>query len=352
MKLKAAFALAAFAAAFCIFGVPTASSFAQSRPADTAAISQADMAMKQLTHAVQLGLERYKLDFGVCPDSLQALLNEGYLTEMPDNPYASLWSQSPAKCIEEDLSFRPTPGAIVYHPYTLDGDSLGGYILLGTGMKDSDTSAVSAHDLFYGEPRWDSMKYFMPDGKGDGRPERYVIMLSSPSLAPEMVVTVTHDAAWLSAQPDYRAKKALHALQLAAERYSVDDEKGAYPRDIQTLVKEGYIYMPLNPYYGVVPGATMRIEVCAPGEFKPGGIVYIPFTMPDRSGAELVGYQIGIYGGEPDGGIDAGAVIDGEWRFYPFLEKPTNPDGVPDGFIVVLGSGPSPGQSAPSPGGT
>ena len=344
MNLKA-ITLAAFAAALCIFSVLLSSSFAQGAPADTAAVAQADMEMKQRTYAVRLGVDRYYADYGTYPETVTDVFDEGYLAEMPDNPYASLWSQAPAKCTVEDLSFRPTPGSIVYHPYTLDGDSLGGYILLGAGMRGSDTRAASSYDLFYGEPRWDSMKYFMPNGEGDGRPETYVIMFSSPELTPDMAVAVTHDAAWLYAQPVNRAKQALHSVQLAAERWSIDND-GAYPPDIDTLVEEGYIYMPLNPYYGVVPGATMRIEVCAPGEFKPGGIVYMPFTIPDRFGEGLVGYQIGILGDDPDGGIDAGAAIDGEWSFYPFLEQPTNPDGIPDGFIMVLGSGPSPEDEA------
>lgn len=340
MKLKA-IALAAFAAALCIFSVPMASSFAQASSADAEAIAQADMAMKQLTHAIQLGIERYNVDFGVYPDDIQDLIDEGYYEGMPDNPYASLWSQAPAKCIVEELSGRATPGAIVYHPYTTDGNHLDGYILLAAGLKESNT-----HDFFYGEPRWDSLHGFMENCNGDGRPERYIILLTSHGLTPDMVVMVSHDAAWLNAQPSTRVKEALHSVQLAAERWSVDDADGAYPPDIQTLVKEGYIYMPLNPYYGVVPGATMRIEVCAPGEFKPGGIYYEPFTVPERFGDRLAGYQISIYGDDPKGGIDAGAAFNGAWRFYPFLEKPKNPDGVPDGFILVLGSGPSPEDEA------
>ena len=340
MKLKA-IALAAFAAALCIFSVPMASSFAQASSADAEAIAQADMAMKQLTHAIQLGIERYNVDFGVYPDDIQDLIDEGYYEGMPDNPYASLWSQAPAKCIVEELSGRATPGAIVYHPFSISGDYLDGYFLLAGGLKQSKTL-----DLFYGEPRWDSMMWLLPDGKADGYPERYIMALGVPIIKTEMAVAVTHDAAWLYAQPKYRAKQTLHSVQLAAERWSVDNVDGAYPPDIQTLVKEGYIYMPLNPYYGVVPGATMRIEVCAPGEFKPGGIYYEPFTVPERFGDRLAGYQISIYGDDPKGGIDAGAAFNGAWRFYPFLEKPTNPDGIPDGFIMVLGSGPSPEDEA------
>lgn len=335
MKLKAAFALAVFAAAFYILSVPIASALAQDGTADTAAIAQADTAMKQNVFAVQLAVERYKADFGNCPDSIQALADEGYLTEMPDNPYASLWSQAPAKCIVEDLSFRPTPGAIVYHPYTLDNDSLGGYILLGAGMNNSDTSAVSAHDLFYGEPRWDSMKYFMPNGKGDGRPENYIMMLASPSITPEMVVAVTRDAAWLSAQPMHKAKEALFSMQLAVERYGVDND--VYPPNLQTLVDLGYIYWPVNPFYGL-KGAQLRTQSCTPGAFVPGGMIYVPISF----NGHIEAYQIGIYGDDPKGGVDAGSVVDGNWRFYDLFKEPANPDGVPDGFILVLGSGPSP----------
>jgi hypothetical protein len=339
MGTRTAFRLALLAAiTLAILSLSASFAFAQTKSEDAAAIAQADLAMKKITHAVQLGLERFNVDVGVYPDSIQELFNEGYLDGMPDNPYASLWSQAPAKCIVEEMSPRATPGAIVYHPFSISGDSLDAYFLLAAGLDTSKT-----HDLFYGEPRWDSLSFLLPSGKGDGRTESYIMLLPSvPIIAPDMVVAVSHDAAWLEAQPMTRAKEALHSVQLAAERWSVDDVKGAYPPDIQTLVKEGYIYMPLNPYYGVVPGATMRIEVCAPGEFKPGGIVYQPFTMPEKSGDGLVGYQIGIFGDDPDGGIDAGATIDGTWRFYDFLEEPKNPDGISDGFVMVLGSGPSP----------
>ncbi len=331
MKLKAAVGLAMSA----LILIPAASAAEQAKNTDAEAIAQADMAMKQNVFAVQLAVERHKADFGTCPDSMQALADEGYLAVMPDNPYASLWSQAPAKCVEEDLSFRPTPGAIVYHPYTLDGDSLGGYIILGAGMKGSNTSGVFEYDLFYGEPRWDSMKYFMPDGKGDGRPESYVIMLSSPSLTPDMAVSVTHDAAWLNAQPDYQAKKALYAMQLAVERYGVDND--VYPPNLQTLIDLGYIYWPVNPYYGL-RGAPLRIPACAPEGFAPGGVIYEPI----RFDGHIKAYQMGIFGDDPDGGIDAGALVDGTWHFYDLFEEPRNPDGVPDGLIMVLSSGPAP----------
>ncbi len=338
MAYRATFSLAVFAAlALLVIGVQTASAFAQDAPADKAAIAQADAAMKKITHAVQLGLERFNLDFGVYPDTIQELIDQGYLEGMPDNPYAGIWSQAPAKCIVEELRSRATPGAIVYHPFSIEGDHLDAYFLLAGGLEESKTD-----DLFYGEPRWDSMIWFLPNGKGDGWPERYIMALSVPIITPEMAVAVTHDAAWLYAQPMYRAKQALHSVQLAAERWSVDDVDGAYPPDMQTLITDGYIYMPLNPYYGIVPGAKLRIEVCAPGEFKPGGIYYEPFTVPERFGDRLAGYQIGIFGDDPNGGIDADATIDGTWRFYSFHEEPKNPDGVPDGFIMVLGSGPSP----------
>lgn len=331
--------IAVIAAAFALVCLHPLSAFAQDDAARAEAIAQADKQMKQLLHGVQLAVERYSVDYGACPVNIQVLMDEGYLSDPPANPYFGLDDRAPEKLLEEELKLRATPGAVVYHPYSLNGSTLDGYILLAAGTKESGANGLHAHDLFYGEPRWDSLHFFTEDGKGDGRWEHYILLLARPSLSPENVFVVARGANL--APPDLKqdVRDAAHAVQLAVERYGVDND-GIYPPDLQTLVDEGYVYWPLNPYFGAVPDAPVRVPFCSPGEFVPGGIVYQPIAMPDRFGNALVAYNLGVFGDDPDGGMDAGAFVDGEWRFY--YGVPASPDGVTDGFILVLESGPAP----------
>src|SRR4051812_43850129 len=49
-----------------------------------------------------------------------------------------------------------------------------------------------------------------------------------------------------------QVKQNLHAIQLAVERYSVDDPESSYPRDIRDVIRRGYLpQFPLNPFTGL-----------------------------------------------------------------------------------------------------
>lgn len=331
-----------FVAALMIVCLLPLSAFAQDDAARAEAIARADKQMMQLLHAVQLGVERYAVDYGAFPPSLQPLMDEGYLSDPPANPYFGLDKNAPERLVEEELEWRPTPGAVVYHPYSLNGSTLDGYILLAAGTKESGANGLHAHDLFYGEPRWDSLRLLLEDGQGDGRPEQYIILLSRPQLSPENVLAVARGASLAPSDLMQQVREAAYSVQLAVERYGVDHD-GVYPPDLQAVVDEGYIYWPLDPYYGSSPEIPLRVQPTTPGHFIPGGVIYEPYALPERFGNSLVGYTIAIYGADTDGGQDVGAVVNGEWLFYdPFAEEEAARDGIPDGIILVLSSGPAP----------
>jgi hypothetical protein len=49
-----------------------------------------------------------------------------------------------------------------------------------------------------------------------------------------------------------QVKENLHAIQLAVERYSVDDPNSSYPRDIREIIRRGYLeQFPINPFTGL-----------------------------------------------------------------------------------------------------
>lgn len=101
-------------------------------------------------------------------------------------------------------------------------------------------------------------------------------------------------------------KQNLHAIQLAVERYSVDDPDSSYPRDIKDVIRRGYLVeFPTNPFSGqpmrcveqlddvqkfdveYVPAATQR------GDF----LYFRRFGRNGRQGADDApeGYSLAAY---------------------------------------------------------
>jgi hypothetical protein len=117
-----------------------------------------------------------------------------------------------------------------------------------------------------------------------------------------------------------RSKQNLHSLQLALERYAVDNA-GYYPLDFIELAKQGY--MPQNPENAYT---ARRSRECIPMQLIPPGIPGSPgdFTyvtkVQDVGGVQrVVAYDLYLYGMEKEArkrpvevttqGIDASRVI-------------------------------------------
>jgi len=130
-----------------------------------------DKEAKYNLHRTQLALERWAADnpTGEYPADLYAVLEAGYLTEWPDNPYLPFRKMLPTKV--EDF----VPGGIIYvpyeHPYARGGFSA--YYLAAYGAVPA-----SGLDLFAGPANFN-----LPQNKwqiqGDGRPEGIIILLAS-----------------------------------------------------------------------------------------------------------------------------------------------------------------------------
>jgi len=317
-----------------------------------AVVDNLDEKMKSIAHHFQIAVERYYVDNEEYPPSIETLLSLGYIEKYPQNPYYLIDDEAKMLVSPSDLEAGVRAGNIVYHAFSIDGVNLTDYFLAPIGMHGSDTK-----DYFYGEPKWDNFYEVLPaDTKKDGHPERFLLMLANGSddhwqeiknKLRENPAIILHDYAWLSANPDNRAKSKLHEIQLALERYAADND-GLYPQELEIIQEQGYIYPPLNPYKDVVPDAPERMWQVKPGEFVPGGIVYLPFTMPGKEGG-LVGYELALMGAKKDGGMDVGAETPEGWKMrWYYLEKvkeipkgfTDKTDGIPDGIIMVLSSGP------------
>ena len=310
-------------------------------------VAELDARAKQFAHALQAQIERCGEDWGF-GDDLDHVLQYGYdggITELPQNPYYLVSDYAAPRMRAAKLE-DAAPGDIVYYTFSTDGSELDRYILLVKGGRWND-----GLDLFLGPRHWDDLyALFDPPVQPDGGGEGFVVALdnwddSTRKLLREKPWLIKHNAAWLASQVNERAKEAAFQMQIAVERYSVDND--VYPPNLQTLIKEGYTYWPLNPYAEFDPSAPKRVMQVQPGEFTPGGIVYFPYEFPGYEGKGLSAYYIGIYGAAPNGGSDVGAMTPEGWRFYWFGKELPAPDGFaierdgkPDGIIVLLDSGP------------
>ncbi len=317
-------------------------------------IDELDAQMKSNAHLFRLMVERFAVDnYGTYPPSIERLQALGYFADYPDNPYYLLDDSAPAKVIPAKLEDGFVAGSVVYHPFVPDGTALETYLLLARGTRQSKSK-----DLFYGPVAWDNLYYILPeDLEKDGFSEGFLIAFSSVPAENEPSIekalrdnpgVILQDASWPDAQPDNRAKDALHRIQLSIERYAADDPNGVYPPDLQTLVDEGYLYWPLNPYAEDKEGVKKRMTQVKPGDFEPGGVIYLPFEFPSYEGKGYLAYYLAVYGAEPDGGMDVGSFKDGSFEFYWDVENVPAPpnfaggrDGENDGIIIVLSSGPA-----------
>jgi len=319
-------------------------------------VAKLDARAKKLAHELQAQIERCREDWGM-PDGRDDVLEYGRyregITELPENPYY-LVDDSAALRMQAAKLEDARAGDIVYYPFATDGSELDRYILLVKGGRWSKSL-----DLFLGPEYWDDLYVtFDPPVEPDGYGEGFIIALdswddSTRKLLHEKPWLIYHDAAWLAAQPDSRAKEAAFQMQLAVERYSVDND--VYPLNLQVLIDEGYTYWPLNPYAETDPSAPRRVMQVEPGDFTPGGIVYFPYEFPGYEGKGLGAYYLSIYGARADEGLDVGAKTPDGWRFYWYREDvpappgfATEKDGEPDGLIILLSSGPAPPWECPT----
>ena len=86
-----------------------------------------------------------------------------------------------------------------------------------------------------------------------------------------------------------QVKQNLHAIQLAVERYSVDDPQGTYPRSIKDVIRRGYLAeFPINPFTGMpmrcVEEKTDAVKFSmeyVPPEAEPGDFMYFKRFGPN-----------------------------------------------------------------------
>jgi hypothetical protein len=161
-----------------------------------------------------------------------------------------------------------------------------------------------------------------------------LLLLTSVSFAAEL----GPEARMLGADPDYYAAKALHGLdiaaanaktievlhyiQLAVERYSIDNND-MYPESIDTLVQQGYLLpgLYINPVASS-DGLALNAKDVPFGwsEIAPGNFTYLKKYNSD---GDVVAYLLVAYGADTTH-PGSGGVND------------VNLDGKPDGVILML----------------
>jgi hypothetical protein len=111
----------------------------------------------------------------------------------------------------------------------------------------------------------------------------------------------------------YRAKCAevkqnLHAIQLAVERFAVDDPGSFYPSRIEDVIARGYLAeFPVNPFTGL-PMRCIEVPQVAPSDFEqlreappgaaPGDFFYYKRygrDGPQATDGNPIGYSLGAY---------------------------------------------------------
>jgi hypothetical protein len=120
-----------------------------------------------------------------------------------------------------------------------------------------------------------------------------------------------------------KTKQLLHSMQLAIERYGVDNPKNLYPESIDVLVHQGYLLpgLYINPVTSV-DGLWRNARDVPFGwsAIAPGNFTYLKKYNP---AGEVIGYVLLGYGADPEN-LGAGGV------------KDVNLDGQPDGVIIML----------------
>jgi len=105
-----------------------------------------------------------------------------------------------------------------------------------------------------------------------------------------------------------RSKENLHAVQIALERFAVDQPTNAYPQSIQQVIDAGYMeQLPINPFSGepmryYEPPAS---EIPAKGYYEtglpqlqgfgPGDFLYQRRYMDGQTEGEVVNYTLYLY---------------------------------------------------------
>ncbi len=316
-------------------------------------VKSLDSMMKQIALDIQSKLEEYFEEEGEYPVDLKTLKEGGYLEEYPDNPYYLLSSTAQEKVeFTADIDNAMSGGILTYYPYSIDGKQLRDYFLGATGIRESERL-----DLFYALTRWDGLYELLPENvKSDERKEGYIIWLKNEgkggnpagyTFLKEHPEYILHDATWLKGQPDYRARDQLFQIQISLARYYFDN--GVYPPNLDVLVEQGYCYWLLNPYADTIPNAPKWMKPVKPGEFTPGGIVYLPYTPTwgDWQGKGLVAYELLLLGSALDSGMDVGSETPDGWKYHWQWDNYPAPlgfapgfDGKPDGVILILSSRP------------
>lgn len=128
--------------------------------------------------------------------------------------------------------------------------------------------------------------------------------------------------------PNEIAKKNLHTVQIALERYSTDND-GTYPSDLSRLLKLGYLtHMPANAFDPQNP-----MKAVPPDRLSTGDILYVPlYWTAAKANERPRGFVLGLIGPEGakgtstypriilryEGGIDA---VDGQAGKLPEIKS-------------------------------
>lgn len=119
-----------------------------------------------------------------------------------------------------------------------------------------------------------------------------------------------------------RTKQLLHAIQLAVERYSIDNDD-FYPESIDMLVQQGYLLpgLYINPVTSA-DGRWLNARDVPFGwsDVAPGNFTYLK-KYNERG--EVIGYVLVGYGADREN-LGSGGV------------KDVNLDGKPDGSVIML----------------
>jgi hypothetical protein len=120
-----------------------------------------------------------------------------------------------------------------------------------------------------------------------------------------------------------KIKQLMHAMQLALERYSVDNPRRFYPDSIDQLVQQGYLLpgLYINPITSVDGQSRNARDVPFGWSAEArGNFSYLKKYNP---AGDVIGYVLLAYGADPDN-LGTGGVRD------------VNLDGKPDGVILML----------------
>lgn len=138
-----------------------------------------------------------------------------------------------------------------------------------------------------------------------------------------MIMGIKENFKYMYKAKEAEVKSAIHSIQIAIERYSVDNAK--YPESAEQLITDDYMHtFPINPYTD-----TPMIECAFPG--TPGNFMYVPIYDDEK--VNVTGYQLMGFGGN-DSNTDK---INNDLLEKEGIVK-EEPDGKIDKVIIVVGS--------------